>query len=75
MNKTKNKITKDTMLVEVMAQESGKEVLAKHKVPCLICPMAQYEIHDLTVGDVCKMYGVDLKKLLEDLNKINSSKK
>lgn len=64
-----NKITKDTSLSEVMAKESAKAILAKHKVPCLTCPMAQFEIQELTIGDVCKMYGIDLKKLLEDLNK------
>ena len=63
-----NKITKDTMLDEIMAQESAKAILAKHKVPCLTCPMAQFEMQDLTIGNVCKMYGIDLKKLLADLN-------
>lgn len=76
MNKKINKITKDTTLAEIMAKESAKEVLAKHKVPCLTCPMAQFEISPptggLTIGDVCKMYEIDLKKLLEDLN--NSAK-
>ena len=64
------KITKDTTLAEIMAKESAKDILAKHKVPCLTCPMAQFEIQELTIGDVCKMYGIDLKKLLTDLNKI-----
>ncbi len=58
------------MLAEIMAKESAKIILAKHRVPCLTCPMAQFEIQELTIGDVCKMYGIDLKKLLDDLNKI-----
>ncbi|MDO8524295.1 MAG: DUF1858 domain-containing protein [bacterium] len=62
------KITKDTNLAEIMAKESAKDILAKHRVPCLTCPMAQFEVQGLTIGDVCKMYGIDLKKLLEDLN-------
>ncbi len=70
--KLKNKITKDTSLAEIMQKESAKGILAKHKVPCLTCPMAQFEIQELTIGDVCKMYNLDLKTLLEDLN--NSAK-
>jgi hybrid cluster-associated redox disulfide protein len=66
------KITKDTTLAEIMTKESAKVILAKHRVPCLTCPMAQFEIQELTIGDVCKMYSIDLKKLLEDLN--NSAK-
>lgn len=73
MNKAKNKITKETTLSEIMAKDSAKSILAKHKVPCLTCPMAQFEIQDLKIGDVCKMYGLDLKKLLEDLNENNPS--
>ena len=70
------KITKDTTLAEIMAKESARAILAKYKVPCLTCPMAQFEISPpaggLTIGDVCKMYGIDLKKLLADLNKIKN---
>ena len=73
MNKAKNKITKETSLAEIMAKKSANGILAKHKVPCLTCPMAQFEIQDLKIGDVCKMYGLDLKKLLEDLNENNPS--
>ncbi len=68
-NNKNNKVTKDTMLSEIMQKESAKGILAKHKVPCLTCPMAQFEMQDLTIGNVCKMYGIDLMKLLEDLNK------
>jgi len=64
-----NKITKETTLFQIMQKESAKEILAKHKVPCLSCPMAQFEMQDLKLGDVCRMYGLDQKKLLEDLNK------
>ena len=72
-NNMTNKITKDTTLAEIMVKDSAKTILAKHKVPCLTCPMAKFEIQDLKIGDVCKMYGLDLKKLLEDLNESNPS--
>lgn len=67
------KITKDTILAEIMAKESAKAVLAKHKVPCLTCPMAQFEVSELRIGEVCKMYGIDQKKLLADLNENRAS--
>ncbi len=63
------KFTKETILADILEIPGAKEILAKYKVPCLICPMAQFEIQDLKIGDVCKMYGIDLKKLLADLNK------
>ncbi len=46
----------------------AEEVLAKHGVPCVTCPMAKMEMDKLKIGEVCKMYGVDLEKLLKDLN-------
>ena len=66
MNK---KFTKETILADILEIPGSKEILSKFKVPCLSCPMAQFEIQGLTIGDVCKMYKIDLKKLLADLNK------
>jgi len=64
------KITKETSLEKILELPGADAVLAKHKVPCLTCPMAQYEMQALTIGDVCKMYGLDLLKLLVELNKL-----
>jgi len=44
--------------------------MAKHNLPCLSCPFAHQEMESLKLGDVCKIYNIDLEKLLEDLNKI-----
>jgi len=63
------KITKDTTISKILEIPGSKEVLSKYKVPCLSCPMAQFEVQDLKIGDVCRMYGIDAKKLLADLNK------
>lgn len=65
-----DKITKDTSLADILEMPGAKEVLAKFKVPCLSCPMAQFEIEDLTLEDVCKMYGIDSQGLLKDLNSL-----
>ncbi|MCX6789790.1 MAG: hypothetical protein NTZ42_04255 [Candidatus Gribaldobacteria bacterium] len=64
------KITKDTTLENILELAGADAVLAKYKVPCLTCPMAQYEMQSLTIGDVCKMYGLELAKLLVELNKL-----
>jgi hypothetical protein len=66
------KINAKTSLSEIMDRKGAREILSKHRVPCLTCPMAQFEMQDLTIGDVCKMYNLDLKALLTDLN--NSTK-
>ena len=64
------KITKDSVLGEVMELKGADKVLQKHKVPCLGCPMAQREMGTLKIEVICKTYGIDEKKLLEDLNKL-----
>lgn len=63
------KITKDTTLSEILRNEGSQEILAKHNVPCLGCAFMNLEMDKLTLGDICKAYGIDLEKLLKDLNK------
>jgi hypothetical protein len=58
----------DTTLKEVLEFSKGEDVLLKYKVPCLGCPMAQMEMGDLTLKDICSAYRIDLKNLLIDLN-------
>ena len=62
------KFTKDTALQELLEADK-EEILSKHNVPCLGCAMASAEKGFLKVGDIAKAYGIDLKKLLQDLNK------
>jgi len=62
-------ITKTTTLEQILELPQAQEILAKYSVPCLACPMAQYEMKTLTLGAICQMYGIDEKKLLADLNK------
>ncbi|MBZ9572862.1 DUF1858 domain-containing protein [Patescibacteria group bacterium] len=63
------KFTKNSTLAEILKSEEGKKILAKYNLPCLTCPMAKFEIKNLKIGQVCKMYGIDIDKLLEELNK------
>ena len=67
-NKVKN-ITKETTLSEILKAPGKEEVLKSHGVPCVTCPYAKMEMDQLKLGEICKMYGIDLDKLLKDLNK------
>ncbi len=64
------KITKDSTLENVLKIEGAEEVLSKFNFPCLTCPMAQMEMNTLKIGNICNMYGIDLEKVLESLNKL-----
>lgn len=64
------KITKNTTLETILEKSGAEEILVKHGVPCVSCPMAKFEISELKIGDVCKMYGIDIIKLLKDLNSL-----
>jgi len=62
-------ITKNTILSEVLKQKGAENILAKYNLPCLTCPMAKFEIESLKLGQVCETYGIDIEKLLVELNK------
>ena len=63
------KITKATTLEKILEQKGAEDVLHKHNVPCVSCPMAEMELSMLKIGEVCKMYGLNLEKILKDLNR------
>lgn len=67
---SKTKITKNTLLSDVLEIKGSDKVLSKYKVPCLGCHMLHMEMGFLKVGDICKTYGIDLDKLLKELNKL-----
>ncbi|MBZ9569771.1 DUF1858 domain-containing protein [Patescibacteria group bacterium] len=62
------KITKNTTLAEIFKFPEAKEILAKYNLPCLGCPLAKFEMENLKIGDICKMYSIDLENLLKELN-------
>ncbi|TET84226.1 MAG: DUF1858 domain-containing protein [Candidatus Nealsonbacteria bacterium] len=66
------KITKDTTLAELLDKPEAEKILAKYNLPCLGCPFAKFEMENLKIGEVCKMYNIDLKNLLKELNEIYS---
>ena len=64
----KKKITEDTTLAELLEHPEVQEILVKYNLPCLGCPFAKAEMNTLTLGDICRMYGIDLRELLKELN-------
>ena len=63
------KITKDSTLAEILESKGAEKILAKYNLPCLTCPMAKFELENLKLDQVCKMYGIDIEKVLRELNK------
>lgn len=72
-NNQLSKINKDTTLAEALSLEGSEEIMAKHNLPCLTCPMASMEMNELTLGQICEMYQLDLESLLKDLNNLRPS--
>ncbi len=70
-----SKITKDTTLEEALKVKGGSGILEDFKAPCVHCPMAAMEMNKLKLGEIASMYGLDLKGLLEELNKKAGAKK
>ena len=62
------KITENTILAEILKNPEAEKILVKYNLPCLGCPLAQYEMKSLKIGQVCKMYNIDIEKLLKELN-------
>lgn len=61
-------VTKATKLSEVLEIPGADEVLTRHRLPCLFCPMASFEMAELEIGQVAEMYGIDSETLLKELN-------
>ena len=65
------KYTENTKLSEVLSSPETSKIIEKYKLPCLHCAMAAYESEMLTLGMISKTYGIDIDKLLKELNKIS----
>lgn len=61
------KITEATTIKEILKTKKGREILEKYQLPCLSCPVAKLEIENLKIGQVCKIYGLPLEKILKEL--------
>jgi len=63
-----SKITGETTLAGIFKLPEAEKILAKYNLPCLGCPMAKFEIENLKIGEVCKTYNINIRKLLGELN-------
>lgn len=64
-----NKITEKTTLAEILERPGSEKILSRYNLPCLHCPMSRFEAGSLKLGEVARMYGLDLKGMLRELNK------
>lgn len=71
--KKTREINEETKLEEIMKDQRLVKVLLKYNFPCFFCPLASYEMAKLKVGEVAKAYGIDVKRLLEELNAARKS--
>jgi hybrid cluster-associated redox disulfide protein len=63
----KQEIKKDTLLKDILEIKGASEILSQYRLPCLSCPLATFELGQLTLEDVCHFYKIDLEKLLQEL--------
>lgn len=60
------KITKDTLISEILQiKPDAAQILMRFGMGCIGCPSAQME----SLGEAAMVHGIDLEKLLEELNK------
>ena len=72
MDMTRAKITRKMTIGEVVSKHPETiEVFFKHGLHCVGCPVASLE----NIEQGAKAHGVDVKKLVEDLNKAVEKKK
>jgi len=63
-------IIKETKLSVILKNPKAQEILVKYKLPCLGCAFAHMEMDKLKIGEVCEMYGLNIKGLLKELNEL-----
>jgi hybrid cluster-associated redox disulfide protein len=60
------KITKDMLISDLLDKyPDAAGILVSHGMGCLGCPSAQFE----SIEQAAAVHGMDVEKLLEDLNK------
>ena len=66
----KQEISENTPLSEVLRIPGAIQILLKNNFPCVACPLAFFEAGTLTIGEVAKMYGLDVGKIVRELNEL-----
>lgn len=67
---SREKITEDTTLEEVLRHREAIPILMKYGLPCCACPLARFEMGRLKIGDAARRYGIDVNSLLKELNEV-----
>jgi predicted HTH domain antitoxin len=62
--------TENTKLSEVLKSPEASKIIERYNLPCMHCAMAAYEAEILTLGQVSRIYGIDISELLKELNEI-----
>lgn len=64
-------ITENTTIEEVLSKyPRANKAFLKYGLDCSGCQIAEYE----SIGHAARVYGIDLKALLKDLNEIAEAK-
>ena len=63
-------INEKTLLIDLFDIPAARRILAEYNLPCLSCPMAAKEMAHLELGVVAAMYGLNLEKILQELNQV-----
>lgn len=66
---SKDKITGQTKLAELLEQPELVAILAGYRLPCLGCPMIEAEMDQLSLAEVARRYGLPLEEMIRDLNR------
>jgi len=65
---SKKFITEKSTLEEVLKYDESLPILMKYGLPCLTCPIAKIEMRNLKIGEAARMYGINVEKLIKELN-------
>ena len=68
VNEKLEQITESTSLDKLVSNERIYPILQKYGVPCIDCPMMQDEFDQLNLKKVCELYGINYKKIIEEIN-------
>ncbi|MEM0231271.1 MAG: hypothetical protein QXW00_00625 [Candidatus Woesearchaeota archaeon] len=65
-----SEINENSSLAEVLQIPGADEVLHKYSLPCMGCPLIGFEIGMLKLGEVCRTYGIDEKKVISEIRNL-----
>ena len=61
------KITENTLIIEILADRNLRRILRENKIPCAGCSYARHE-GLLNIGKISAHYKINTQKLVDELN-------